>query len=986
MPVSPHSGDLAPEGMVAGADRSGKSRRSRAASRRAGSRTRRKPAARSDNGAPRRWVQLLDLVGLLAGLFVILALLSHDGTDPGFSRSSSAGVVANWGGVLGAWTADIAFQLVGYAAWASLLSPAIFLRRLARRAALGLLGKIASAVAVFGVATGLALALPSHAAQLFPPGGILGLVAAAGLTSLVGGPGAWLVVIGVVAASCTLAFGFDLQTFAERSLQLAERGWGASMSTAASGASGAGRLAGRGARALGARSLVVLVSLPLSLARGLLRLPGRAWRALGRRRAQGPEAAVSEALPIDQSLLEEDSLPPSMRPGPDDAPSTRSGLERPVPGDSIAARPGERPTVVGVRELVEADWEPTEHGLGPMDDERGTDFWDPAWRGSTQGDVSSGAELGAGAGDGEQRPSTAEVVVVQVEGLPSSVVDAPEPASLPESVARADSSLLLDAPPAPVPVPRSGGEDPVDPRSVSLEPGNLESGGNDLRGQVLLPTDPGAPYELPDMGLLDRHDRSVAAYDELGLRRLAGSLEDKLASFGINGEVTAIRPGPVITIFEYLPAPGVKISKIASLQDDIAMAMRALRVRIVAPIPGKGVVGIEIPAADRQIVWIRDILASGAFRESKQALPLVLGKSVDGRPVVTDLAKMPHLLVGGATGSGKSVGINAMLTSLLYTRTPAELRIIMVDPKVLEFEPYRDIPHLLHPVVTEAKLANAALKWAVEEMERRYRLLARWGTRNIRGYNDRVQRELEDWNEDKARRLAPADWNPGEPLPQPEKLPYIVIVIDELADLMKQVGKEVEESIVRLAQKARAAGLHLVVATQRPSVDVITGLIKANFPSRIAFQVRARTDGRTILDQNGAETLLGMGDMLYLPPGVSALQRVHGAFVSDEEVRRITDHLRDQGVPRYDARIRLDEEAGEFDLSDDDYDEYYDLAVRLVAEARKASTSMLQRHLKIGYNRAARIIEMMEREGVVGPADGSRPREVLISPMVDQAP
>jgi len=409
-------------------------------------------------------------------------------------------------------------------------------------------------------------------------------------------------------------------------------------------------------------------------------------------------------------------------------------------------------------------------------------------------------------------------------------------------------------------------------------------------------------------------------------------------------------------------------------------------VRIVAPIPGKGVVGIEIPAADRQIVWIRDILASGAFRESKQALPLVLGKSVDGRPVVTDLAKMPHLLVGGATGSGKSVGINAMLTSLLYTRTPAELRIIMVDPKVLEFEPYRDIPHLLHPVVTEAKLANAALKWAVEEMERRYRLLARWGTRNIRGYNDRVQRELEDWNEDKARRLAPADWNPGEPLPQPEKLPYIVIVIDELADLMKQVGKEVEESIVRLAQKARAAGLHLVVATQRPSVDVITGLIKANFPSRIAFQVRARTDGRTILDQNGAETLLGMGDMLYLPPGVSALQRVHGAFVSDEEVRRITDHLRDQGVPRYDARIRLDEEAGEFDLSDDDYDEYYDLAVRLVAEARKASTSMLQRHLKIGYNRAARIIEMMEREGVVGPADGSRPREVLISPMVDQAP
>jgi S-DNA-T family DNA segregation ATPase FtsK/SpoIIIE len=319
-----------------------------------------------------------------------------------------------------------------------------------------------------------------------------------------------------------------------------------------------------------------------------------------------------------------------------------------------------------------------------------------------------------------------------------------------------------------------------------------------------------------------------------------------------------------------------------------------------------------------------------------------------------------------------------MMCSLLYARTPDELRMILIDPKMLEFEIYADLPHLLHPVVTDPRLANAALKWACVEMDRRYKVLARWNTRNIANYNDKVERELENWDADRARRYAPKSWPGDEPPPTPKPLPYIVIVIDELADLMMVAGKEVETSIVRLAQKARACGIHLIVATQRPSVDVITGLIKANMPARIAYQVRSKIDGRTILDQNGSEQLLGMGDMLYLPPGVSALQRVHGPFVSDEEVERVADFLRDQAEPSYDADIRVPPEGEDGLGQDDDQDEHYEMAVRLVVKAGRASTSMVQRYFRIGYNRAARIIDQMEREGVIGAADGARPREVLM--------
>ena len=399
--------------------------------------------------------------------------------------------------------------------------------------------------------------------------------------------------------------------------------------------------------------------------------------------------------------------------------------------------------------------------------------------------------------------------------------------------------------------------------------------------------------------------------------------------------------------------------------------------RIVAPIPGKGAVGIEIPSKSREIIYLKEILTSKTFRNPKLRLPLAIGKAIDASPVCSDWAKMPHVLVAGTTGSGKSVCVNSFILSLLFSKTPDELRMILVDPKMLEFEMYRDIPHLLHPVVTDPKLASAALKWACTEMDDRYRTLSRWKVRNIANYNTKLERELEDWTPAKARKYAPADWPENEPPPPPKRMPYLVIVIDELADLMMVAAKDVEESIIRIAQKARAAGIHLIVATQRPSVNVITGLIKANMPSRIAFQVRTKIDGRTILDQNGAEALLGKGDMLFLPPGVSALERLHGGFVSDDEVNGVTDYVRQQQAPVYEAQITPEDGAGRM-IDDEEYDELYDEAVAFICDSGKASSSMIQRRFKIGYNRAARIIDVMEQEGVIGAADGARPRQVLV--------
>jgi S-DNA-T family DNA segregation ATPase FtsK/SpoIIIE len=467
-------------------------------------------------------------------------------------------------------------------------------------------------------------------------------------------------------------------------------------------------------------------------------------------------------------------------------------------------------------------------------------------------------------------------------------------------------------------------------------------------------------FQLPSINLLDNFKEELSSADDENLSMQSKLLEKKLDDFNVNGKVVAVSPGPVITTFEYEPAPGVKINKIVNLTDDLALALRATSIRIVAPIPGKAVIGIELPNTSRELVRFRGIVASSAFEKSKSKLTICLGRDIIGNPVVAELDKMPHLLIAGATGTGKSVALNAMICSLLYKSIPDEVKLIMIDPKRIELSSYDGIPHLITPVVTDVKKATNALFWAVREMERRYELLSEKKSRNIRQYNQKIEKE-KDPNKD----------------PSLKKLPYIVIVIDELADLMMSASRNVEFALTRLAQMARAGGIHLILATQRPSVDVLTGIIKANFPTRLTFQVSSKTDSRTIIDTNGAENLLGDGDMLFLPPGTAKLQRIHGAFISEEELSRIIGFLKNQKTPEYDNTI-LKAPPKEEDSDTIEYDDRYDDAVALITKTGQASISMIQRHLRIGYNRAARIIEVMEKEGIVGPSDGAKPREVLV--------
>jgi S-DNA-T family DNA segregation ATPase FtsK/SpoIIIE len=501
-------------------------------------------------------------------------------------------------------------------------------------------------------------------------------------------------------------------------------------------------------------------------------------------------------------------------------------------------------------------------------------------------------------------------------------------------------------------------------------------------------------YTLPSLSLLDSPSPTLKKEDDDELINNSTILEKKLNDFGIEGKVVQVLPGPVITMYEFEPASGVKVSRIMSLSDDLALAMKSVSVRILAPVPGKSVVGIEIPNVYRDSVSLKEILSSDEFKKAKSKLSLGLGMDISGKPVVTDLAQIPHLLVAGATGSGKSVGINSMICSILFNSTPDEVKMIMIDPKMIELSIYDGIPHLIAPVVTNPKKAANALRWVVEEMERRYNSLAEKGVRNIDGYNRIIEEELKKekgkWKreKEKVRGQENAEMQEsGEILEKKEekKLPYIVVIIDELADLMMVSSKDVEDALTRLAQMARAAGIHLLVATQRPSVDVLTGIIKANFPSRISYQVSSRIDSRTILDNVGAERLLGKGDMLFLPPGTSRLQRIHGAYVSEVEIKKVVGFLKKQQKPIYDEMIlkpKIDETA---ENEGEDSDELYDQAVALVASTRQASISMIQRRLRIGYNRAARMIEIMEKQGLVGPADGAKPREVYVRDIDDSS-
>ncbi len=526
-------------------------------------------------------------------------------------------------------------------------------------------------------------------------------------------------------------------------------------------------------------------------------------------------------------------------------------------------------------------------------------------------------------------------------------------------------------------------------------------------------------YQLPSIQLLNYDASNQNTIDKTAMLELSAKLTQTLENYGVKGDVVAIRPGPVVTMYEFAPAPGTRVNKIANLTDDLAMSLEALRVRIVAPIPGKNAVGIEVPNRAREKVFLKEIIADDTFRKSKAKLPMALGKDIEGGPAVVDLARMPHLLVAGTTGSGKSVAVNAFITSLLFNCTPEDVRLIMVDPKMLELSIYEGVPHLLLPVVTDPKKANLALRWAVDEMERRYDLLAQMGVRDISTYNEKICKQRAKWEAEELRRAADAaqralgdsvqaaiDEAPAEGAEDddeqveitsergprqltitqpPHRLPYIVVVIDEFADLMMCAPKEVETSVARIAQKARAAGIHLILATQRPSVDVITGLIKANFPSRIAFHVTAKVDSRTILDQGGAEALLGAGDMLFSDRG-AAPTRLHGCYVDEDEIHAVVEFLKTQGRPVYNLDIlkpREEDEGGSGDgggspggKSDD---EMYDKAVHIVTTTRNASISWVQRQLRIGYNRAARLVEEMEKQGIVSPPDHTNKREVMVS-------
>jgi len=951
----------------------------------------------ADTGSDSLWKEIIGLALLGVSVVTLLSLLSY--TAPAIGSGQAAG---NWIGPAGAGLAGALFHVLGMTALALpamllLLSLALLLQRTRRLRLLEAVGFLAVAVSLSLLAELTFGAIHYERVPGLTGGGVVGESLLSLLDAQISQAGAGVLAVTVLLVGARLGFGVQLLPLV--------RSAGSALQTLIS-------FLGRQATRLGGTALDALGSFLRGVKTGLV---DRWYDWREERELQFDEERWERDERL--ALLEEQRLDRELGLDEDDPFSATSAMLDVDTGD-------EAPFTGDTEPLAEAGLDSIGLGTeaGRKSRVRRPYLTEPQMQSLVEplpeeGEV-EGVDITADLDDEDTGPvltgSELDEGDEELCGQPEDSMRGANQRGEVHAELRIKGAGTSDEPEEPVGPELSAGRPKV--HAKPEEPGLSELSESRPKIHAKLPVDPDSvaaqrivsvrrvvtpiellPYDLPELDLLQLPPASRSDVDEAGLEAKAALLERTLQTFKVDGQVTDILPGPVVTMFEFKPAPGIKVSRIAGLGDDLAMALEAEMVRIVAPIPGKGVVGIEVPSDARETVYLREVMASKAFRKEGMQLPIALGKAIDGKPVCADLVKMPHLLVAGSTGSGKSVCVNTVILSLLYRWSPEEVRLILVDPKMLEFSVYKDVPHLLVPVVTSPKKAAMALNWAVSEMYRRNQVLAAMHARNIVNYNQKVDELIVQWDEWEASckagkpkvppdcgRAAGLDTvchrsDGGEPVGPPEKMPYIVIVIDELSDLMMAARKEVEDAIVRLAQMARAGGIHLLLATQRPSTDVVTGLIKANFPGRMSFRVSSMVDSRTVLDANGAEKLLGNGDGLFLPPGTSDLMRFHGAFVSEGETEDVIEHIKSQRGPQYVELTLPDDADGKGRGEDDDLDPMYDEAVAVVSAAGKASTSLLQRRLKLGYNRAARIIDSMESQGVIGPADGARPREVFVN-------